>query len=190
MSRSEELRGLITRVTRLWRAPQLPVSAGALWPRVPQWLGNNAPGVLWPRSMSGPGTIRDLLINSKTLMASDDQTMPGSQMRINQSLCTGGRALAPGKNRVLYGIGERGVSVANCDGEFNHKQMIENWWWDSDKNLFNKELLMKIIQAKWRQKTLSIIVRFYFGQLHYPPCFSLSYACPHLLPMFDRCCAD
>ena len=76
--------------------------------------------------MSGPGTIRDLLINSKTLMASDDQTMQGSQMRINQSLCTGGRALAPGKNRVLYGIGERGVSVANCDGEFNHKQMIEN----------------------------------------------------------------
>ena len=71
---------------------------------------------------------------------------------INQSLCTGGRALAPGKNRVLYGIGERGVSVANCDGEFNHKQMIENWWWDSDKNLFNKELLMKIIHAKWRHK--------------------------------------
>ena len=188
MSRSEELRGLIKRVTRLWRAPQLPVSAGALWPRVPQWLGNNAPGVLWPGNMSGPGTIRDLLINSKTLMALMIRQCRDRRWElINQSLCTGGRALAPGKNRVLYGIGERGVSVANCDGEFDHKQMIENWWWDSDKNLFNKELLMKIIHAKWRHKTFPNIL---FWSPPLSSCFSLSYACPHLLPMFDQCCSD
>ena len=42
-------------------------------------------------------------------------------MRINLSISRR-TEVAPGKNRLLNGIGERAVSVANCGGEFNHKQ--------------------------------------------------------------------
>ena len=48
-------------------------------------------------------------------------------MRINLSISRRAE-VAPGKNRLLngIGIGERAVSVANCDGEFNHKQILSS----------------------------------------------------------------